>query len=64
MRKLLLLLPLIALQTACQDPIRREHCVRWMAAGKYGEVDAETRKALGLGENDDVEAYSQNYSLP
>ena len=64
MRKLLLLLPLIALLTACQNPFRREHCVRWTAASKYGEGDAETRKALGLGENDDVEAYCQNYSLP
>ena len=63
MRKLLLLLPLIALLTACQNPIRAQHCVRWMAVGNQGEVDAETRKALGLGENDDVEAYCQNYSL-
>ena len=30
-----------------------------MAAGKYGEVDAETRKALGQGENDDVEAIAR-----
>ena len=28
-----------------------------MAAGKYDEVDAGTRKELGLGENDDVMAY-------
>ena len=63
MSMILLFLTLIAVLTACENPIRREHCVRWTTAGKYGEVDLETRKALGLGENDDVEAYCQNYSF-
>ena len=59
MRKLLLLLPLIALLTACQNPLEMDYCFRWMAVGD--KVEAETKKALGLGENDDLEAYCKEY---
>ena len=59
MRKLLLLLPLIALLTACQNPSEMDYCLRWMAVGD--KVEAETKKALGLGENDDLEAYCKRY---
>ena len=59
MRKLLLLLPLIALLTACQNPLEMDYCLRWMAVGD--KVEAETKKALGLGENDDLEAFCKGY---
>lgn len=59
MRRPLLLLPLIALLTACQHPIRRDYCLRWMAIGE--KVEAETKKALGLGETDDLEAFCKEY---
>ena len=60
MTKILVILPLIALLTACQS--KKEICARWAAAGKYGEVYGETRKALGLGENDDVQTYCEYYA--
>ena len=59
MLKRLLLLPLIPLLTACQNPIESEHCLRWMVVGN--KVEAETKKALGLGEKDDLEAYCKRY---
>ena len=59
MRKLLLLLPLIALLTACQNPLEMDYCLRWIAVGN--KVEAETKKALGLGENDELEAYCKRY---
>ena len=59
MRKLLLLLPLIALLTACQNPLEMDYCLRWMAVGN--KVEAETKKALGLGDNDELEAYCKRY---
>ena len=59
MRKLLLLLSLIALLTACQHAIRRDYCLRWMAVGD--KVKAETKKALGLGDTDDLEALCKEY---
>ena len=59
MRKLLLLLPMIALLTACQHAIRRDYCLRWMAVGD--KVEAETKKALGLGDTDDLEASCKEY---
>ena len=59
MLKRLLLLPLIPLLTACQNPIEMDYCLRWMAVGN--KVEAETKKALGLGENDDLEAYCKRY---
>ena len=64
MRKLLPLLPLIALLTACQNRLEMDYCLRWMAVGDT--VEAETKKALGLGENVDLEAYCKRYedSIP
>ena len=64
MRKLLPLLPLIALLTACKNPLEMDYCLRWMAVGDT--VEAETKKALGLGENVDLEAYCKRYkdSMP
>ena len=64
MRKLLPLLPLIALLTACKNPLEMDYCLRWMAVGDT--VEAETKKALGLGENVDLEAYCKRYedSIP
>ena len=64
MRKLLPLLPLIALLTACQNPLEMDYCLRRMAVGDT--VEAETKKALGLGENVDLEAYCKRYedSMP
>ena len=59
MRKLLPLLPLIALLTACQNPLEMDYCLRWVAVGDT--VEAETKKALGLGENVDLEAYCKEY---
>tara|TARA_B100000524_G_C23404086_1_gene281673 strand:- start:311 stop:520 length:210 start_codon:yes stop_codon:yes gene_type:complete len=59
MRKLLLLLPLIALLTACQNPLEMDYCLRWIAVGN--KVEAETKKALGLGKNDELEAYCKRY---
>ena len=59
MRKLLPLLPLIALLTACQNPLEMDYCLRWVAVGDT--VEAETKKALGLGENVDLEAYCKRY---
>ena len=59
MRKLLLLLPLIDLLTACQNPLEMDYCLRWIAVGN--KVEAETKKALGLGENDELEAYCKRY---
>ena len=59
MRKLLLLLPLIALLTACQNPLEMDYCLRWIAVGN--KVEAETKKALGLGENDELGAYCKRY---
>ena len=64
MRKLLLLLPLIALLTACQNPLEMDYCLRWMAVGDT--VEAETKNALDLGENVDLEANCKRYedSMP
>ena len=59
MRKLLPLLPLIALLTACQNPLEMDYCLRWVAVGDT--VEAETKKALGLGGNDDLEAFCKRY---
>ena len=59
MSKLLLLLPLIALLTACKNPLEMDYCLRRMAVGD--KVEAETKKALGLGENDDLEVYCKEY---
>ena len=59
MRKLLLLLPLIALLTACKNPLEMDYCLRRMAVGD--KVEVETKKALGLGENDDLEVYCKEY---
>ena len=59
MRKLLLLLPLIALLTACQNPLEMDYCLRLIAVGN--KVEAETKKALDLGENDEIEAYCKRY---
>ena len=59
MRKFLLLLPLIALLTACQNPLEMDYSLRWMAVGD--KVEAETKKALGLGETDDLEAFRKEY---
>ena len=59
MRKLLLLLPLIALLTACQNPLEMDYCSRLITVGN--KVEAETKKALGLGENDELEAYCKRY---
>ena len=59
MRKLLPLLPLIALLTVCQNPLEMDYCLRWVAVGDT--VEAETKKALGLGENDDLEVYCKEY---
>ena len=59
MRKLLLLLPLIALLTACQNPLEMDYRLRLIAVGN--KVEAETKKALGLGENDELEAYCKRY---
>ena len=41
-----------------------DYCLRRMAVGD--KVEAETKKALGLGENDDLEAYCKRYedSMP
>ena len=64
MRKLLPLLPLIALLTASKNPLEMDYCLRWVAVGDT--VEAETKKALGLGENVDLEAYCKRYedSIP
>ena len=64
MRKLLPLLPLTALLTACKNPLEMDYCLRWVAVGDT--VEAETKKALGLGENVDLEAYCKRYedSMP
>jgi len=59
MRKFLLFLPLIALLTACEHSIRRDYCLRWMAVGD--KVEAETKKALGLKETHDLEAFCKKY---
>ena len=59
MRKLLLLLPMIALLTVCQHAIGSDYCLRWMAAGD--KVLAETKNALGLGDTDDPEAFCKEY---
>ena len=59
MRKLLLLLPLIALLTACMNPLEMDYCLRRMAVGD--KVEAETKKALGLDANDDLEAFCKRY---
>ena len=59
MRKLLPLLPLIALLTACQNPLEMDYCLRWVAVGDT--VEAETKKALGLDANDDLEAFCKRY---
>ena len=59
MRKLLPLLPLIVLLTGCQHAIRRDYCLRWMVVGK--KVEAETKKALGLGENGDLEDFCKKF---
>ena len=59
MRQLLLLLPLIAQLTACKNPLEMDYCLRRMAVGD--KVEAETKKALGLGENDDLEVYCKEY---
>ena len=53
------LLPLIVLLIACQQAIRREYCLLCMGVAK--KVDAETRKSLGLGENDDLKAFCKEY---
>ena len=36
-----------------------DYCLRRMAVGD--KVEAETKKALGLGENDDLEVYCKEY---
>ena len=36
-----------------------DYCLRWIAVGN--KVEAETKKALGLGENDELEAYCKRY---
>ena len=36
-----------------------DYCLRWMAVGD--KVEAETKKALGLGETDDLEAFRKEY---
>ena len=59
MRQLLLLLLLIALLTACQNPLEMDYCLRRMAVGD--KVEAETKKVLGLGENDDLEPFCKRY---
>ena len=59
MKKLLLLLPLIALMTACQNPLEMDCCLRWIAV--VNKVEAETKKALGLGETDDLVAFCKEY---
>ena len=41
------------------EPVRDGYCLRWMAVGD--KVEAETKKALGLGENDDLEAFCKEY---
>ena len=41
------------------EPVRDGYCLRWMAVGD--KVEAETKKALGLGENDDLEVYCKEY---
>ena len=41
------------------EPVRDGLCLRWMAVGD--KVEAETKKALGLGENDDLEAFCKRY---
>ena len=59
MRKFLLFLSLITLQTACEHSIRRDYCLRWVAVGD--KVEAETKKALVLRETDDLEAFCKEY---
>ena len=46
------------------EPVRDGYCLRWMAVGD--KVEAETKKALGLGENVDLEAYCKRFedSIP
>ena len=36
-----------------------DYCLRWIAVGN--KVEAETKKALGLGKNDDLEAFCKEY---
>ena len=46
------------------NPLEMDYCLRWMAVGD--KVEAETKKALGLGENVDLEAYCKRFedSIP
>ncbi len=41
------------------NPLEMDYCLRWMAVGD--KVEAETKKALGLGETDDLEAFRKEY---
>ena len=41
------------------EPDRERILLRWMVVGN--KVEAETKKAFGLGENDDLEAYCKRY---
>ena len=41
------------------DPVRDGLLLRWLAVGDT--VEAKTKKALGLGENDDLEVYCKEY---
>ncbi|MDC3185952.1 hypothetical protein OBA47_01805 [bacterium] len=50
-----LLLPLIALLTACQNAIRREILPSLEVVGK--KIEAETKKALNVDVNDNLEAF-------
>ena len=66
MRKLLLLLPLIALLSACQS--KKEICARWagnqLDREDYWESVRLVRKNLGLDEDTsdrDVEGYCEYY---
>lgn len=63
MKKLLLLIPLIALLTACQS--KKEICARW-EAGQWEKEDywdsyTKVQKSLGLDKNGDVEKYCWYY---
>ena len=55
--KSLLLLPLIALLSACQS--KKEICARW-AAGQWDDY-AKVQQSLGLDQRGDVEKYCWYY---
>ena len=52
MRKLLLLLPLIALLTACQS--KREICAQW-AADMHTDIAAANKLGIDISDIDDLE---------